>query len=72
MLLLIQFLLLLPLFCVCFCACSLFSCAVLSGFFLALQSSHLGREDWLFYINCLLMSCDSWCSVYSSWCRGLD
>ena len=32
-------------------------------FFLVFQSSHLEREDWLPYINCLLTPCDSWRSV---------
>ena len=31
--------------------------------YLVLQSSRWGREGWLLYFNCVLMSLDSWCSV---------
>ena len=40
----------------------LFCCAVLTVVY-SFAIILLGREGWLLYFNCILMSCDVWCSV---------
>ena len=52
-----------------FCGGCVFTCFVVQYLMLFLVFNHLAgteRASWLLYLNCLLMSCNCWCSVSPS------